>query len=508
MDRNAPDIAEHLAQCTTCQARAAEHRAGIAAVAAAAKPPLPPLPARIGSYLIQRRLGEGGMGIVYQAEQQRPRRLVAVKVVRGGHAVDDYRMRLFQREAQTLAHLKHPAIAAIYEAGRTEDGQHFFAMELVRGMPLNQYVRDHHVPRRQRLELLRRICDAINYAHQRGVIHRDLKPTNILVDPDGNPKILDFGLARMTDSDGTQTTVMDVGRVMGTLPYMSPEEARGNPDGMDIRSDVYSLGVIFYELMTDQLPYTVTRAALPQAVQTICEEAPRKPSTIDRTLRGDLETIALKALEKPPGRRYQSSAALSEDIERFLTDQPILARRASPLYQFRKFVVRHRLFVTFAAASIVLVAAGRLWVEREGDAARMGIQKYNELLELRGAIIENEAARLWHEKGTFDKAEAKYRNALAIFKAQNDERAGGALVGLGRLLLQRKNPTDKDFEDAEDLLVEALTIFDDDLSAWGTERRKALEGLRRLYGPNVWDDPKALAEIVVELRLLDDERQE
>jgi serine/threonine protein kinase len=504
IDRNAPEVAEHLATCAACRARAEQFRAGMNAVSEASTPATPPLPDRIGTYRVVRRLGEGGMGIVYEAEQQTPKRPVAIKVVRGGYAGDEYRVRLFQREAQTLGRLRHPGIASIYEAGQTGEGQHFFVMELVRGVPLLDFVRERAVDRKQRLELLRGVCDAINYAHQRGVIHRDLKPSNILVTPEGSPKILDFGLARISDPDAPRTTTADVGRIMGTLPYMSPEEARGNMDEIDVRTDVFSLGVILYELLTEQLPYTVRRTALPDAVRTICEEPPRRPGSIDRTLRGDLETIILKALEKEPGRRFQSAAALSEDIRRYLTDQPILARRASALYQIRKFVVRHRIFVTLAAASIILVAAARLWYDHLDELRRASIERNEELQVLYAAIIEEEFARMLHEQGEDDRALPKYRDALDTFRRfGTDEQTGETLIALATLLMERERPTDDDYNEATDLFEEARALFWQDPATWYAELRLVLEALRDLYGPDIWDEPDELADVQADLERLD-----
>jgi non-specific serine/threonine protein kinase/serine/threonine-protein kinase len=354
--------------------------AGLAVVGGSAD-----LPERIGPYRIISKLGEGGMGVVYEAAQTSPRRKVAVKIVRGGQFVDEQRARLLQREADTLARLKHPGIGAIFEAGRTEQGLHFFAMELVQGEPLDGFLGRRpkvvdEAELRFRLSLFRKIADAVHYAHQRAVVHRDLKPSNIFVteetsrDDDAASgatrpgvrlpeiKILDFGLARITDGDvAAATMTTEVGLIKGTLPYMSPEQARGDPDEIDVRCDVYALGVILYEMLSGRRPYDVTRKSLPEALRVICEQPPtalRQSWSGARRIDPDVETIVGRALEKDAGRRYSSAAALSEDVARYLTSQPILARPPSATYQLRKFAARNRAIVGGVAATFLVLVGG------------------------------------------------------------------------------------------------------------------------------------------------------
>lgn len=317
------------------------------------------LPEAVGSYRVLRLVGEGGMGTVYEAEQDHPRRTVALKVIRPGLTSPEL-LRRFERESQALGRLQHPGIAQIYEAGTADTGfgpQPYFAMEFIRGERLREYADAHQLTTRQRLELFARICDAVEHAHQRGLIHRDLKPGNILVDEIGQPKILDFGVARLTDSDAQATRQTDLGQLVGTLAYMSPEQVLADPLELDTRSDVYALGVILYELLAGRLPYTISNK-LHEAVRTIREEDPGRLSSISRTYRGDIETIVAKALEKDKERRYASAAALAEDIRRYLAHEPIAARPASTTYQLEKFARRHRALVVGVAAVFVVLLAG------------------------------------------------------------------------------------------------------------------------------------------------------
>lgn len=328
----------------------------------------------IGPYAIVGKLGEGGMGTVFEAEQQNPRRRVALKVMRGGPFVDEERVRMFQREVESLARLKHPNIGAIYDAGRTATGEHFFAMELVRGRDLGEFLRARGAPKNQdeirfRLRLFQSICDAVHYAHQRGVIHRDLKPSNIVIAEDENTapgalpavKILDFGLARITETDVNATAVTEIGVIKGTLAYMSPEQTRGDSNEIDLRTDVYSLGVILYEMLTGLLPYDTKTGTLVDIVRHICESAPvplKRVWPADWKPDADLETITGKALAKEAVSRYNSAAALSEDVERYLDSRPILARAPSSIYQLRKFARRNRALVGGIIATVMVLIAG------------------------------------------------------------------------------------------------------------------------------------------------------
>ena len=329
-----------------------------------------PLPERIGRYRIRGQVGEGGMGVVYEAEQEQPRRIVAVKVIKSAFESAALRRR-FEAETEALGRLQHPGIAQIYEAGLAdwEFGQlPYFAMEFIHGDSLLQYAEKNKLGIRQRMELMGRICDAVQHAHQRGLIHRDLKPGNILVDTTGQPKILDFGVACAADGSSQSARQTVLGELVGTLAYMSPEQVLADPLEIDTRTDVYSLGVILYELLSGRLPYKLGRS-LTEASQAIREQEPVLLSSINRDFRGDMETIVNKALEKDKVQRYRSAASLADDIRRFLGDAPILARSPSATYQIGKFARRHRVLVGASVTVLIVVAAGVVTSTREAVRA-------------------------------------------------------------------------------------------------------------------------------------------
>ena len=398
-------VREHLAGCEKCAQRDAELVAEheelvrqIKVVGASDPAELPPTePAQapmpgdvagdqswtpvpnieIEGYELVRELHRGGQGIVYQAVQKATKRKVAIKVLLEGPFASESARRRFEREVELVASLKHPNIISIFHSGQTRDGHPFCAMDYVRGVPLNHYLHDKKLTLEEALKLFTTVCEAVNYAHQKGVMHRDLKPANILVDVNGVPKVLDFGLAKMVGGP-EQTLISLTGHVVGTLPYMSPEQVRGNPDEIDTRTDVYALGVILYEMLTGQYPYPVV-GQMAEVFKNITEMPPTPPSRqwksgsgvtrrSSRRLRpgqcpidDEVQTIVLKTLSKERKRRYQSAAELARDIDHYLANEPIEAKRDSGLYVLKKTLRRYKGQVTFAAMiAVVIIIAGIL----------------------------------------------------------------------------------------------------------------------------------------------------
>jgi serine/threonine protein kinase len=346
------------------------------------EPPSEGAGGQIGPYKLLEQIGEGGFGIVFMADQHAPvRRRVALKVIKPGMDTRQILTR-FDAERQALALMDHPNIAKVFDAGTTETAQPYFVMELVHGVPITEYCDTHRLTPRERLELFHPVCMAVQHAHQKGIIHRDLKPSNVLVAQyDGKPvpKVIDFGVAKATGPKLTeQTLYTGFGTVVGTLEYMSPEQAVQNQLDVDTRSDVYSLGVLLYELLTGTTPLDHKRAkkaALLELLRIIKEEEPPKPSTrlsttdelpsiaanrgldpkkLSLLVRGDLDWIVMKALEKDRARRYETANGLARDLDRYLRDEPVEACPPSALYRFRKFARRNRL--VFTAATLVTIA--------------------------------------------------------------------------------------------------------------------------------------------------------
>ncbi len=395
---DAPDLRARVEKLLAADARLHAEEATVCIltsplVRSAAPAGVPALPARIGRYVIRGLLGEGGMGAVYEAEQDNPRRPVALKVIRPG-LVSPAVLERFAREGQILARLHHPGIAQIYEAGVAEDGRPFFALEFIRGLPLDEYARVHNLAVPARLELVARVCDAVQHAHEQGVIHRDLKPGNILVDESGQPRVLDFGVARATGIDlRTSADRTRTGQLIGTLGYMSPEQVAADPAALDARSDVYTLGVVLFELLAGRRPYVLEHLPLPEAARVIREKEPSRLGLIDARFRGDVETIVAKALEKDKSRRYPSAAEMAADLRHHLHQEPIRARPPSALYQLGKFVRRHKALVggtvgVVAALVVGLIGTVLFAIRAERNARAALAQAYRARIAAATAALE------------------------------------------------------------------------------------------------------------------------
>ena len=363
----------------------------------------------IEGYEILRELHRGGQGVVFQAIQKATKRKVAIKVLREGPYASKSAQKRFEREIELVAQLKHPNIIAIFDSGKTADGWQYCAMDYVRGTQLNHHIHENKLTLEETLKVFNQVCDAVQYAHHKGVIHRDLKPSNILVDSEGNAKVLDFGLAKQMVGP-IQTVVSMTQEVIGTLPYMSPEQAKGNPDHIDTRTDIYALGVILYEILTGHYPYPVA-GQMADVLKHIAETPPTPPSSrwtpesgvtqrSSKHLRAgkcpidnELQTVILKTLAKERERRYQSAGELARDLDHYLAGEPIDAKRDSGWYVLKKAVNRHRMKIGAAAAFLILVGLFGVYVrwtsaERAAELAQKENEKQSERLVSEGQTSE------------------------------------------------------------------------------------------------------------------------
>lgn len=374
----------------------------------------------IGPYKLLQQIGEGGMGVVFMAEQSQPiQRTVALKIIKPGMDTRQVIAR-FEAERQALAMMDHPNIAKVLDAGTTDSGRPYFVMELVKGVPITKYCDDKQLPLCERLELFMQVCQAVQHAHQKGIIHRDIKPNNVLVADYDNrpiPKVIDFGVAKATAQRLTERTMFtEFGQVLGTMEYMSPEQSKFNQLDIDTRSDIYSLGVLLYELLTGSTPFEGKRlheAAFDEMLRIIREEEPQKPSTrissidtlpsvaanrhtepsrLSKDVRGELDWIVMKALEKDRNRRYETAIGFAADIDRHLRDEPVEAGPPSAAYRFQKFARRNKAVLLIGSTAFALLlllvvglAASNRMIAAERDAKAQALTEKELALALAGA---------------------------------------------------------------------------------------------------------------------------
>jgi eukaryotic-like serine/threonine-protein kinase len=451
----------------------------------------------IGPYKLLQQIGEGGMGTVFMAEQTHPvQRKVALKVIKPGMDSRQVIAR-FEAERQALALMDHVNIARVLDAGTTESGLPYFVMELVHGVPITKYCDDNHLTPRERLELFVPVCQAIQHAHQKGIIHRDIKPSNVMItlyDGKPVPKVIDFGVAKATEQTLTERTLFtQYGTMVGTLEYMSPEQAEMSALGVDTRSDIFSLGVLLYELLTGSTPLTHKRlkeAAYAEVLRLIKEEEPPKPSTrlsdsgeamasisaqrhmepakLTKLVRGELDWIVMKTLEKDRSRRYETASAFAADVQRYLSDEPVQACPPSAMYRFRKFARRNTvaLAIAMTVALAVLVAVGSIgWVVRDRSARHAKLSY--------GVEIAVQEAKLARDR--------------ALARTENPYDWDASLAAASSALKRAEELAAQDTAGLDPAVAERLQGLRDTLDADETDRRFVARFDEILNGVIVWD---------------------